>query len=369
MSTPTPNSTPPWTPPHCPNPNCRFHNDNRDSWRVCRRGYYVRLTPPHRIPRYQCRHCRRTFSRQTFCTTYWLKRPDLQPLILELSVGAMANRQIARALKCAPATVDLQLARLGRHCYLFQRHLLNQASPPDDIVIDGLATFEHSQYFPFELLAAVDNQSSFIEHFTDAPLRRSGGMTVVQKAKRARLEAEHGRPDPKAVEKGMREVLTVTLKEAKQATVRSDLHQAYPRSMRGLDCQIEHRQTSSLARRDRRNELFEINALDSFIRHSRADHRRETIAFAKRRQGAVDRFAVFVVWKNFVKLRWEKRCRATPAMLRGLVDRVLEVGEVLAGRLFPGRVELPPRWVEYYWGRVQTPVLGVNRRHALRYAF
>ena len=131
--------------------------------------------------------------------SYWLKRPELLPWIAELAVGGMANRQIARTLRCAPATVDLQLSRLGRHCLLFQRQLPLPPSTCRDIVVDGLVTFEHSQFFPFEILAAVDNDSSFILHFSDAPLRRSGRMTAAQKVKRAKLEARTGRPDPKAV--------------------------------------------------------------------------------------------------------------------------------------------------------------------------
>ncbi len=338
-------------------------------WPFLRRGYFRRLNPPHLVPRFQCRHCGRSFSKQTFSTTYWLKKPLLLPLILDLSVNAMANRQAARTLKCAPATADLQLARLGRHCLLFQRHMLTGASPPADIAIDGFVTFEYSQDYPFEFLVAVNRDNSFVEHFTEAPQRRSGRMTGAQKRRRAALEAAFGTPDPKAVEQGMREVLEVTLAGATVATVHSDEHQAYPRAMRGLAVEIDHQTISSRAKRDARNPLFEINALDAFIRHSRADHRRETIAFARRRQAAAERFAVFVVWKNFVKKRWEKRCLSTPAMLRGLVARRLTVADILETRLFPGRIGLPERWREYYWGLVETPVVGVNRRHELKYAF
>jgi hypothetical protein len=280
----------------------------------------------------------------------------------------MANRQIARALKCAPATVDNLLARLARHCILFHSHLLAQTSPFDDIVIDGLLSFEHSQYFPFEHPTAVDRASSFWIYFTDAPVRRSGTMTAFQKAKRRRLEAKLGRPDPQAVEKAMLEVVQVALRKAVQATVRSDKHRAYPRLLRRLDCQITHHRIDSKAKRDRRNELFEVNCLDLLIRHCAKNHTRETIAFSKRRQGSAERLAVLLVWRNYVKRRFEKRCRKTPAMLRGMFERALQVKEVLEKRLFPGLIALSGRWFDYYWRRVETPVLGVNRRHRCRYA-
>ena len=194
-------------------------------------------------------------------------------------------------------------------------------------------------------------------------------MTARQKRRREELEAQFGRPDPQAVEKAAVEVVRQALRGAKKAVVRSDLHQAYPRALRRIDCQIDHRTTSSRAHRDRHNALFEINALDAFLRHSSANHRRETLAASKRRQGSTERLAVFAVWRNFVKLRWENRCAQTPAMLRGIVARVLTVSDILARRLFVTQIDLSERWRDYYWRRVQTVVLPVNRRHTLKYAF
>jgi hypothetical protein len=73
--------------------------------------------------------------------------------------------------RCAPSTVNRLLARLHRHCLLFQRHFCLDTTPPGDIAIDGLVSYEYSQFFPFEHIVAVDNDTSFIVHFTDAPLR------------------------------------------------------------------------------------------------------------------------------------------------------------------------------------------------------
>ena len=109
MNTRTPNSTLCWTPPHCPNPNCPFHNPLTPGFRARRCGYHTRLNPPHRVPRFQCRHCRRTFSSQTFATTYWLKRPALLPRVFLATVNGMANRQIART----PISLAPWLAALG----------------------------------------------------------------------------------------------------------------------------------------------------------------------------------------------------------------------------------------------------------------
>ncbi len=94
---------PGWHPPHCPNSNCKYHNGSTDSWRYKRKGWYRRLARPRRIQRFTCLHCNRTFSTQTFSTTYWQRLPTLDAKLFMMTVGCMANRQIARALAEVPS--------------------------------------------------------------------------------------------------------------------------------------------------------------------------------------------------------------------------------------------------------------------------
>lgn len=367
MNTQTPFPCP-TTPPFCPNPRCRFHHPQPDRWRWEKFGFFRRKLSPHTIQRFRCKTCHRTFSTQTFTTDYWLRRPDLLPAVFKHTVAGSANRQLARALGCAPATVDNLIARLGRHCLLFHGQLMAKASPFGDIAIDGLVTFERSQYFPFEHLVAVDRPSSFFITFTDAPLRRSGTMTDYQKRRRQELEQQFGRPDPKAVEHATQDLLAIALKGAIRAQVWSDRHQAYPRAIGRLRQVIDHQRIDSRIKRDRHNALFEINLLDLLLRHCQKNHTRETIGFSKRRQESAYRLAILLVWRNCIKWRWEKRCRQTPAMVVGLLQRRLTEQEVLVRRLFVSQVELCERWRDYYWRRVPTVAQGVNRRHELKYA-
>jgi hypothetical protein len=243
-------------------------------------------------------------------------------------------------------------------------------SPPGDIALDGLVTFEFSQYFPFEIVAAVDRSTSFVTHFAEAERRRSGTMTAVQRKTREQLESVVGRPDRKALEQAVMAVLSTSLEGAIRATVWSDEHKLYPRVIARLrDVRVDHRTVSSRRTRNAQNPLFEVNCLDMLLRHCLKDHTRETIAFAKRRANSIYRVAIMLVWRNYVKRRREKRCRQTPAMLAGLCDRPLTEEEILARRLFVTRIALSVLWEQYYWRRVRTRVLRVNREHASRYAF
>ena len=282
----------------------------------------------------------------------------------------MANRAIARDLGVSPKTIDDRLSHMGRHCMLFHQEMIRTAPPPKAIVVDGFESFELSQYYPFHHHLAVEKETDFFIYFTDSELRRKGSMRDVQKRRRRILESRFGRPDPKAVRKDMQELLRVSLKGQRRADVFSDSHRAYPPAIRSVPCTIRHHITPGKDYRDRHNKLWEINLLDLLIRHCGANHRRETIAWSKRRQASAERLAVFLVWRNYMKGRREKeRGSPTPAMARGMTKRAVGLGDLFRRRIFRTRVPLPPRWARYYERTVKTRALGPHRTHQRVYAY
>ena len=285
------------------------------------------------------------------------------------TVGGMANRQIARDLDVNPGTIDRHIKRIARHCLLFHTKVMENSIPPNEIVVDGFETFEFSQYYPFHHHVAVEKGTDFFLYFTDSELRRKGSQTPVQKKRKLELENQLGRPDPQAIRKDMQHLLDVTLKGQRSAVVHSDAHPSYLRAIKNTSCEIEHIVTLGKKHRDKNNKLWEVNLLDLLIRHSGANHKRETIAFSKRRQCSSERLAVFLVWRNYVKRRREKdRLSPSPAMVQGLFDRRLRFEEIFSERLFRDHTELPDRWSDYYGGKVKTRALKINSEHTLSFA-
>jgi hypothetical protein len=252
---------------------------------------------------------------------------------------------------------------------LFQELFRRRAVPEEPLVIDGFETFEYSQYHPCHFNLAVGQRSQFFHAFTDAELRRKGSMTVYQKQRRQELEATLGRPDPKAIEKEVAALIDLVPPASGPQEIHSDDHRAYPRALRRLPGRaFLHRVTSSRKRRDARNPLFAVNWLDLLIRHGSSNHKRETIAFSKRRQNAAEKLAILQVWRNFIRPLTMKRRQPPPAVQIGLIGRALSIAEVLARRLFPSRVRLPDRLAIYYWRETPTRAIPNATRHALRYA-
>jgi hypothetical protein len=359
-----------YRPPFCPNPNCDSHVIPK-TWRFVRCGFYERTCPRvRRVQRFRCSHCRRNFSRQTFQTTYWLRRPELLATILERLEGGSGYRQIARSLGCSPTTVMTHASRLGRHSMLFLQKHRPKGAPREPVVVDGFESFAYSQYYPLHLNLAVGAESHFVYALTESELRRKGRMRPDRKEKRTREEREVGRPHPRDIERGMTGVLEIFSPPGSSVTLRSDEHRDYPRAIRNLpDREFCHEVTPSKQARIPSNPLFPVNRQDLMLRHCGANHRRETIAFSKSRASVIERAFVQAVFMNFRKSFSEKKQDATPAQRLGLVDHKLSVREVLRERLFATRTKLPPIWQAYYERRVRTRRLPNGKLHQLRFAF
>ena len=356
-------------PPFCPHPKCRFHTGATGSWAWVRFGSYTRKVRPYRVRRFRCEHCGHTFGEQTFRTTYWLKRPQLLRVVFQRLNSCSGFRQIAGELHCSPQTVALHAARIARHCTLFHETLRPKGLLSEPLALDSFQSFEWSQYHPTLYHVVVGKHSHFFHGFTDSELRRSGRMTKRQKEKRARLEREHGRPDPRSVEKEVARVLAIVAPHPQPLELHTDEHQDYPRALQRLPhLDISHHTLSSRAARTAKNPLFPINLLDLLIRHGGANHKRETIAFSKRRQSAAERLWIFLVWRNYLKWFSERTHDATPAMRAGVCDKRWSLRRMLGRRLFPSRVPLPDRWQDYYWRRTPTRCIAHPRRHTLKLA-
>jgi transposase-like protein len=358
-----------FVPPWCPNQRCPFHGDTTASWHWVRAGFYPRQASPRRIQRFRCEHCGRYFSAQTFRSDYWLKRPGLLPETFHALTHCTGYRQLARKHGGSPQTFMRHAERLGRHCQLFHERWRPRGGIRESLALDGLRTFEYSQYHPSEYHVVVGRDSHFVYGFTHSELRRSGTMTRRQERRRAELERRLGRPDPRSVEREVARVLGIVAAGSGRLELHTDEHAAYPRALRRLTrLEVTHHPLSSRAARTTRNPLFASNLFDGLVRHSCANQKRETIAFSKRASGGIGRMWVMVVWRNHVKWFSERRPGRTPAMRAGVCERRWSVSEILEWRLFPKRIGLPEAWADHYWGRVTARQYPPRMARVLKYA-
>ena len=336
------------------------------------------------MPRFRCSTCRRTFSRQSFGLSYYLKRPELVvPVAAGLQAGS-AHRQLARNLGCAPSTVTRLSARLGRHALLLMaralEHLRGRLIEP--VVLDHFETFEFTQDLPFSIATPVGQDSWFVYGLDPAPHARTGRRSAEQESRRALRPARLRRGGYEGSSARTVQLLLSLCPRGRSLELTGDGHHAYDHAAQ----RREHAGRVRLQRfpnprrgpkgsprspeaRARDRAMFPVDALHGLIRHTVAHHRRETIAFGRRLNALVERLFLTIIWRNFVKGRSERRPDpTTPAMRLGLATEPWSWRRTMARRLFPARETLPRAWRDLYRRDWITPVLPSNTRHRLTHA-
>jgi transposase-like protein len=370
-------------PTFCPWPGCREHRRTTPGYRFLRHGTY--RTGRRTVPRFLCPACRRSFSRQSFALSYYLKRPELVvPVAAGLQAGS-AHRQLARNLGCAPSTVTRLSARLGRHAMLLMARALAhlRGSLIEPVVLDHFETFEFTQDLPFGVATPVGRDSWFVYGLDPAPHLRTGRRSAEQEARRARRPERLRRGGYEGSSARTVRLLLALCPRGRRLELAGDGHPAYDRAAEraGHAGRVRLQRFPNPRRgpkgtprspqaRARDRAMFPVDALHGLIRHTAAHHRRETIAFGRRLNALVERLFLTVVWRNFVKGRSERRPDpVTPAMRLRLATEPWTWSRTLARRLFPARESLPPTWRDLYRRDWTTPVLPSNTRHRLAHAY
>ena len=372
-----------FAPPFCPRRECLQHRvgDPRE-FAYERAGAYWRANG-RRVPRYRCMACGSTFGKQAFSVSYYLKRPELLAPIAAGLVNGAAHRQIARMVGCAPSTVTRLSARIGRHALLLQVLALRELQDDaEDSVLDHAEAFEGSQDAPFAVATLVGSGSWFWYGLEGCTHQRTGRRSRFQEARRRKRPSRdrHGGYEGSAAR-----LMAVRLRfGAGQAPLRivADDKDDYARAARKIDHgrirlvvfpnpkRGPKGAPRSVEARRRDEAMFPNDLLHGLLRHSLAHHHRETIAFPRRANAALERLFLMMAWRNFVKgVSERKPDRTTPAMRKRLTDAPWTWSRLFARRLFPGRLPVPRSWMDIYRRAWTTPALRSNTRHDLALAF
>ena len=374
-------------PRFCSNRSCRCHSGRDQTFRWVRKGSYKRKCDRRTIPIFKCKACGRKFSQQSFAATYYMKKPQLLLPVAAGLVAGSAARQTARSNCCSHTMVVRLRNRLGRHAMLLMCLALEhirQISEP--VVFDHFETFQYCQEMQLGIGTPVGARSWFVYDLDPVPHRRGGKMTAARKAKLEERIRRWGSLPTGSYRKSTISMIKRLLRKLPhdagldlisddQPTYRPAVeeacrgrrftHRVYPNPKRG------RMKRARAGRAHARNTaMFPVDQLHRLLRHSDASHKRETIAFGRRANAIMLRSFLFVVWRNFVKDRSERRpTKTTPAMKLGLTKDLWSWTTVLSQRLFPSRLKVPRRWMRLYRQQILTPAVGINQVHSLINAF
>jgi hypothetical protein len=301
-----------FSPPFCPYARCKFHNHPPKDpwWRDF--GHYHTICFGE-VPRFQCLDCGHTFSTQTFSTNYYAKKKiDYSRLEQQLS-SSMSVRSLATSFHCSCGSILNRIDRLSRQSLAAQAQLRPMASNYDSVCIDGLVSFDRSQFFPNNISLSITSSARFVLAFTHASLRRSGAMRETQK-KRRDLLYDGLRFEHKALERSFTELLDELERDRPPKpnmplVIITDEKIEYERAFvahplfrdQDEDRRVAHITVNSKLPRTFSNPLFPSNYLDREIRKDQASHRRETACFGRNVANGLSRMACYLGWHNYRK--------------------------------------------------------------------
>jgi len=309
-------------------------------------GHYWRKCDSQPVPRFRCRHCSRSFSRQTFRADYRDHRPEVNSMVFLLLASGVGLRQTARVLQLRRRCLEQKVRKICRHLYHLNRNLVGAMPPWATFQLDELETYEGRRNTrPLSLPLVLERNSRFLLWAGSAPIRPRGTMTERRLAAIAADEARVGRRRDRS-----RAALMLALKELDRWTrehpkvlLETDEKSLYPvlaRRVLGAD-RLVHSTVNSRLVRDTFNPLFPVNHTEAMARDLTGRLRRDSWLSSKERRHLNLQLMVFMTWRNYVRRRFNHD-RRSAAQCLGLVERRMRFHEVVGWRQDWGELSIHP---------------------------
>jgi transposase-like protein len=332
-----------FTPPRCPYRDCSLHFHPRAGF-FRRRGSYWPKCRPWPVPRFDCKGCGRSFSRQTFRADYHDHRPDLNAALFRLLASGLGLRQSARLLKVRARSVERKFRKIATQLHCLHRNLLRPLPGDLCFLLDEMETFEGSRRArPVTVPVLVLEGCSFVVDADAQPIRPSGKKSVRGRAEIRRSKRRLG-ARPSRSDQGVRRVMSTARKLwDRQGRVHGifDRKPGYPARLRevfGTD-RVSFEQHSGKRPRTPQNPLFPINHTHAMARDLVGRLRRRSWLASKQRRCLRLGLALFTCFRNYHRPR-TNRVTKTPAQLLGLCRARLSFEAMLSWRQDFGRRSL-----------------------------
>lgn len=324
-----------FTPPRCPHRRCSQHAAPQPNF--CRRhGYYNAKYRPRAIPRFRCKFCRRTFSRQTFRADFRDHRPDLNSRLLRLLTSGIGLRQSSRLLGLSRRCTELKFRKIARH--LRRLNLNLQAALPSNTVLqfDELETFEGRRNTrPLSVPILIERVTRFVIWAESAPIRPHGRMSPRRLQAIREEERRNGPRRNTAARSVARTLRRGADLLASDALVRLETDEKLTYPMHARDAfglrPLVHSKTNSQLARMTWNPLFPINHTEAMMRDLLGRLRQRSWLASKKRRYLDLGIQMWMTYRNLIRRRFNHD-QASPAEMLGFVDRRMTHGEVLSWR-------------------------------------
>jgi transposase-like protein len=269
----------------CTNTKCEKFGDGsvRRDW-ITNFGFYRRRCDSKYVQRFRCKACGKTFSNQTFNSTYRQHRPEINSLVRTTLCSKMSFRRIAKGFKINRKTVVRKFKHLAHVARLNQERRLAKLKGVDLVKIDEMETFEHSKCKPLSIALAVVPGTRLILGARASEMPAKGPLADVSRKKYGPRRDDRKR--------GFQNVLnTLEPVTTKDLWIVSDKKSVYPRWIREVLPNATHFKTKGRRgcvagygemKEGGRDPLFYLNHTAATIRDNLARMLRRTWCGSKK---------------------------------------------------------------------------------------
>ncbi len=333
-----------FTPPRCPNRACSQHASPRAGFWIGHGRYKPRCRRVP-VPRFRCRSCGKTFSRQTFRHDYRDRRPQCNVRLLWLLVSGVGLRQAARQLHLDVHAVQRKFRKIARTCRWLHRNLASRLPPGRSYVLDEEETYEKASIRPLTMPVLIDREAYFVVATMTGPIRRLAPAGTRRRWLQERDELRRGRRRDRS-----RRCVHATLRALRSRLgggslcLLSDDKASYRTLGREvLGDGLAHVTVSGSMARGPFNPLFPINLTLAMTRDNCGRLRRQSWLVTEKRRCLQLHLHLFTAYRNYVRRRHNRdEVDETPAALLGLLPRRLRPREVIGWRQDWGRTSVHP---------------------------
>jgi len=286
----------------CPNLDCEY------SLKPCRKRFYLRKGTflckwsGRKIPRYQCRSCKKHFSSSTFKASYRQIKPYLNKKIFELYASGITQRRLAKVLATNRKTVArkfLWLSSWARHTHELE---LLKAVPEANFQMDEMESFEHTRLKPLSIGIAVSSQSTKIIDLRVGSLNYKGRL--------ASLALQKYGPRMDTSQTAVEAVIkSIGMTASSSPVIITDGKPSYPKLIKKVLPTAKHIAVKidrvsiaqKLFRKGRRNEndpLFVLNYTCAKIRHDLSRMARKVWVTTKNQQFLQRHLDLYIAYAN-----------------------------------------------------------------------
>lgn len=322
-----------FVPPRCPNRRCAMHRAPTPGF-YQRRGCYRPACRRSPVPRFSCKACSRSFSRQTFRLDCRDRRPECNERLFALLTSGVGLRQSARLLRMGVHAVQQKFRKLARGLRLLNRNLLACLPPDRCYLLDELESFEQRSIQRLTVPVLIEKSSLAVLATGVAPIRRVPRRGSRRQRWLANHELLHGRRR----DRGRQCVHRIfgrlrRLLGGRRGTLLTDEKALYAAMARDMGPQLEHWTVPGSRVRNTFNPLFPINLTDAMLRDNNGRLRRRSWLVSKQGRYLALQLELFAAYRNWHRPRTNADAPGfTPGMQLGLVPRRLAVTELLAWR-------------------------------------